>query len=118
MNEDVVEYLPECQRLPAIKALKCPLVATYHYCRFILVPAESLSPVRLFATPRTVARQALSFSGRNTGVGCHFLLQGIFPGIKPTPPASPALAGGFFTTAPPVKIDFLEDSPFHPFLSS
>ena len=25
------------------------------------------------------------------------------PGIKPTSPASPALAGGFFITAPPVK---------------
>ena len=36
--------------------------------------------------------------GKNTGVGCHLLLQGIFPdpGIEP---ASPALGGGFFTTA-------------------
>ena len=30
-------------------------------------------------------------------MGCHALLQGIFPGIKPESPASPALAGGFFT---------------------
>ena len=32
---------------------------------------------------------------KNTGVGCHFLLQGGLPnpGIKPTFPASPALAG-------------------------
>ena len=32
------------------------------------------------ATPWTVARQALSRDspGKNTGVGCHFLLQGIF----------------------------------------
>ena len=39
-----------------------------------------LSRVRLFATPWTVARQALpgDFPGKNTGVGCHFLLQGIF----------------------------------------
>ena len=36
--------------------------------------------VWLFATPCTVARQAplWDFSGRNTGVGCPFLLQGIF----------------------------------------
>jgi len=29
------------------------------------------------------------FPGKNTGVGCHFYLQGIFPvwGIKPTSPA-------------------------------
>ena len=44
--------------------------------------AESLSHVQLFATPRTVAHQApLSmglFPSKNTGVGCHFLLQGIF----------------------------------------
>ena len=32
------------------------------------------------ATPRTVARQAppsMGFSSKNTGVGCHFLFQGI-----------------------------------------
>ena len=39
------------------------------------------------------------FLGKNTAVGCFFLLQGIFPtqGLKP---ASPAVAGGFFTTEP------------------
>ena len=38
-------------------------------------------------------------SGKNTRVGCHALLQGIFPdpGIKPHL-ISPALAGRFFTT--------------------
>ena len=35
-------------------------------------------------------------SGKNTGVGCHFLLQGIFPNQGSNP--QPALAGGFFTT--------------------
>ena len=46
------------------------------------VCAQLLSHVQLFATPRTVAHQApLSmglFPSKNTGVGCHFLLQGIF----------------------------------------
>ena len=39
------------------------------------------------------------FLGKNTGVGCHFLLQGIFPtpGIEPASLKSPALVGGFFT---------------------
>ena len=48
---------------------------------------------------------SLDFPGRNTGVGCYFLLQGYppDPGVKPTSPASPALAGGFFTTEPPGK---------------
>ena len=42
----------------------------------------ALSHVRLFVTLWTVARQALyllDFPGKNTGVGYHFLLQGIFP---------------------------------------
>ena len=50
---------------------------------FILkVEVKSLSRVRLFATPCTVAYQApqsMEFSRKSTGVGCHFLLQGIFP---------------------------------------
>ena len=45
------------------------------------------------------------FPGKNTGVGCHFLLQGILltRGIEPTSPLSFALAGRFFTTEPPGK---------------
>ena len=42
---------------------------------------QLLSRVQLFATPWTVAHRAplsTEFSGKNTGVGCHFLLQGIF----------------------------------------
>ena len=41
-----------------------------------------LSYVLLFATPRTGAHQAplpWDSPGKNTGVGCHFPLQGIFP---------------------------------------
>ena len=42
------------------------------------------------------------FPDKDTGVGCYFLFQGPRdipdPGIKP---ASPALAGGCFTTEPP-----------------
>ena len=39
--------------------------------------------------------------GKDTGVGCHFLLQGIFPtqGSNPRLLRLPALAGGFFTTS-------------------
>ena len=38
--------------------------------------------VQLFATLWTVAYQfplSMGFSSNNSGVGCHFLLQGIFP---------------------------------------
>ena len=55
-------------------------------------------------TPRTVAYQAVSpwdSPGKNTGVGCHFLLQGIFltQASNPCLLHLPALAGGFFTTS-------------------
>ena len=46
------------------------------------VKVKSLSRFRLFVTPWTVAHQApssMGFSSKSTGVGCHFLLQGIFP---------------------------------------
>ena len=39
---------------------------------------KSLSHVRLFATPWTIAYQAPPSMGKSAGVGCHFLLQGIF----------------------------------------
>ena len=46
------------------------------------VRVKSLTHVELFATPWTVAYQAplsMEFPGKNTGVCCNFLLQGIFP---------------------------------------
>ena len=51
----------------------------------------SLSCVRLFAIQWTVACQApcpWDSPGKSTGVGCHFLLQGIFPTV--TEPGFPA----------------------------
>ena len=48
---------------------------------FSIVKVKLLSHVQLFATPWTVSCQAplsMGFPGKNTGVGCHFLLQGIF----------------------------------------
>ena len=48
-----------------------------------LSKVKSLSRARLFATPWIVACTKLlrprDFPGKSTGVGCHFLLQGIFP---------------------------------------
>ena len=39
--------------------------------------------------------------GKNSGVGCNALLQGIFPtqGLNPRLLCLPTLAGGFFTTS-------------------
>ena len=50
---------------------------------------KSLSRARVFVTPWIVACTKLlcpwDFQGKSTGVGCHFLLQGIFPtqGLNP-----------------------------------
>ena len=62
------------------------------------------SRVRLFETLWAVAHQAplsIGFSGKNTGVCCHALLQGIFPaqGLNLHLLCLPALAGGFFITS-------------------
>ena len=54
------------------------------YLKFYVNVSEVklLGRVWLFATPWTVATRLLSpwnFPGKSTGMGCHFLLQGIFP---------------------------------------
>ena len=46
------------------------------------------------------------FPDKNFGVGCYFLLQGIFPTTR-IEPAYPALTGRFFTTEPPGKQSLL-----------
>ena len=63
---------------------------------------------QLFATPWTVAYQAplsMEFSRQEYWIGLPFPPPGDLPDpeIEPTSLASPALAGGFFTTAPPGK---------------
>ena len=65
-----------------------------------------LSHVRFFASSWTVATDGTllcpwDFLGKNTGVGCHFLLQKHHSdsGIESASLASLALAGGFFTTS-------------------
>ena len=62
-------------------------------------------------TPGTVAYQAplsRNSPGKSTGVGCHAVLQGNLPnpGIEPTSPTSPTLAGRFFTTVPAGKLQY------------
>ena len=71
----------------------------------LYIVTQSLSHVRLFATALTVACQApltIGFSQQEYWNGLAFPPPGDLPdlGIKP---ASPALAGGFFTIEPPGK---------------
>ena len=68
------------------------------------VYAQSLSHVLLFVTPWTVAHQALlpmGFPRQEYWSELPFPSPGDLPdpGIKPESLASPALAGGFFTTS-------------------
>ena len=65
---------------------------------------KSLSHVRLFAAPWTVAYQpppSMGFSRQEYWSGLPFASPRDLPdaGIKPMSLASPALAGGFFTTS-------------------
>ena len=84
-----------------------PLVRSEHFLvgrMFYILCAKSLRRVQLFLTPWTVARQAplsMGFSSKNTGVGCHALLQGVFPtqGWNPRSLTSPALTGRFSTSS-------------------
>ena len=78
-------------------------LAKYQVILRVLVLSH-FSHVQLFVTLWTVAHQAplsRGFPGKNTGVGCHFLLQGIFltQGSNPCLFITPALAGGFFITS-------------------
>ena len=70
--------------------------------------AQLLSRTRLFATPWTVARQALLSVGvfrQEYWSGLPFPPLGDLsdPGVEPVSPPFPALAGGFFTTEPGSK---------------
>ena len=74
-----------------------------------------LSRVRFFATPWTVARQtplSMGFPRQEYWSGLPFPSPGDLPdpGIEPLSPASPALAGGFFTITPPGKPTHLDDT--------
>ena len=67
-----------------------------------------LSCFRLFADPWTVARQAplsMGYPMQEYWSGLPFPPPGDLPnpGIEPRSPASPALAGGFFTPEPSEK---------------
>ena len=73
-----------------------------------LLLLSRFSLVWLFATPWTAAYQAplsMDFSRQEYQSGLPFPSPGDLPnpGVEPASPASPTLARGFFTTAPPGK---------------
>ena len=86
---------------------KTPITHDFNNHLYVSVCAKSLHKVLLFVTLGTVAHQVLcprDSLGKNTGVGCHDLLQGIFPIQGSNPNLLQLLnAGRFFTAEPPGK---------------
>ena len=75
--------LPDPRIEPAAPALVGRFLTNYTtWEALLIIKVKSLSCVWLFVTPWMVAYHALhpwDFPGNSTGVGCHFLLQRIFP---------------------------------------
>ena len=77
-----------CLLLQCLHAIFTCLCISASHASFSHVHARVLSPVRLSATPWTQPSRLLcpqNFPGKNTRLGCHFLLYGIFPtqGLNP-----------------------------------
>ena len=71
-----------CHKNPKKEVIKDRNVAASQICESPWHVRASLTLVQLCGTQWTVAHQAplsMGFPGKNTGAGCHFLLQGIFP---------------------------------------
>ena len=108
-EQENVSLITVLQSLHQTHASSCGCPSQLHgkdflkicYSSQLCVCALSLSHVWLFMTPWTCSPPSSSVHGilfgKITGVGCHFLLQGDLPDPA-IEPASPTLAGGFFTT--------------------
>ena len=88
--------------------LKCLWQICVCVCVCVCVCTQSLSHIWVFATPWTVASQAplsMGFSRQKYWSRLPFPPPGDLPNpeVKPRSPASPALAGGLFTTGPPAN---------------
>ena len=96
LNPSLLDTSPPCGQTDVRPKLTCPRTKLQSpsksaphpqpSCPLVTAPekgkCQSLSHVWLFATPWTVARRLLcpwDSPGKNTGVGCRALLQGIFP---------------------------------------
>ena len=102
----------------ALDAIKFIYLYLYVLC---LCYAQLFSCVQFFVTPWTVARQAplpMDFPRHEYWSGLPFLTPGDLPnpGIEVVSLASPAVAGGFFTTAVPGKHILHLPYPIFPFI--
>ena len=115
-NESQISYCP-IKELQILKEKKLRWTLCY-WIKIVDIFVNSLSQTYAYVCACSVMSNSLGPSGlwlarflcpwdypcKNAEVGCHFLLQGIFPtqGTNPSL-ASPALPGGFFTTGLPGK---------------
>ena len=101
-------WIPQMSTLLDIASYCLPSISNMLLFKALFVCMWVFSHVRLFVTPWTVVYQAplsIAFVREEYWSELPFPPPGDLPnpGIKPTSLASPALAGGFFTTAPPQK---------------
>ena len=66
---------------------------TFHIMEYLLLPSSHYVVSDSFANP---SLSGFSVPGKNTGVGCHFLLQGIFSSQPRDQTCVSCLAGRFF----------------------
>ena len=96
VDAELMDYI---EHVPYLSGFNCTKTCMGYVCMCVCVCRErvqfssvqSISRIQLFVTPWTVAYQALPFMGfssKNTGVGCHFLLQETFmtQGLNPDLP--------------------------------
>ena len=84
----------------------------YYNC-YVLSPSVRSNSLWLHGMQPARLLWAWNFLGKNSGVGCLFLLQGTFPTQGSNLRLSlmfPALANGLFTTLPPGKPHMLTDT--------
>ena len=103
---------PEYKRIFWERLMEGVLVLRTHFIGWLFTCAQLcptlFNPIALQSTRLLCPWDS---PGKNIGVGCHFLLQGIFPtqGFGAMSPESPALAGGFFTIKPPILLILIMD---------
>ena len=94
----LIEVYTETTTVENYKAVSTKVVIIYPACA-CSVACDSWDPMNL-QPARLLC--PWNFPGKNTGVSCCFLLQGIFS-TKGLNPMSPTLAGGFYITELPRK---------------